>query len=60
MTIQKYEGGLIAKGLRFGIIAGRFNEFISLEYNFSWQRKKEESIAPFPSYKKSCKISLRQ
>ena len=29
MTIQKYEGGLIAKGLRFGIIAGRFNEFIS-------------------------------
>lgn len=26
--MRTYEGNLIAKGLRFGIIAGRFNEFI--------------------------------
>lgn len=28
MSIKTYEGNLIAKGLRFGIVVGRFNEFI--------------------------------
>lgn len=28
MSIKTYEGNLIAKGLKFGIIVGRFNEFI--------------------------------
>ena len=29
MSIKTYEGKLIAQGLRFGIVVGRFNEFIS-------------------------------
>ena len=29
MSIKTYEGKLIAKGLKFGVVAGRFNEFIS-------------------------------
>lgn len=29
MSIKTYEGNLIAKDLRFGIVIGRFNEFIS-------------------------------
>lgn len=29
MNIKTYEGNLIAKGLKFGIVIGRFNEFIS-------------------------------
>lgn len=29
MSIKTYEGNLIAKDLKFGIIIGRFNEFIS-------------------------------
>jgi 6,7-dimethyl-8-ribityllumazine synthase len=29
MSIKTYEGNLIAKGLKFGIVAARFNEFIS-------------------------------
>ena len=29
MSIKINQGGLIAKGLKFGIIVGRFNEFIS-------------------------------
>ena len=29
MTVKTHEGNLIAGGLRFGIVAGRFNEFIS-------------------------------
>lgn len=29
MSVKTYEGNLIAKGLKFGIVAGRFNEFIS-------------------------------
>lgn len=29
MAVKTYEGNLIAKGLKFGIIVGRFNEFIS-------------------------------
>ncbi|OPX45476.1 6,7-dimethyl-8-ribityllumazine synthase [Ruminiclostridium hungatei] len=29
MKVKTHEGNLIAKGLRFGIVAGRFNEFIS-------------------------------
>jgi 6,7-dimethyl-8-ribityllumazine synthase len=29
MTIKTREGNLIAKGLKFGIVVGRFNEFIS-------------------------------
>jgi len=29
MTVKTHEGNLIAKGLRFGIVVGRFNEFIS-------------------------------
>ncbi len=28
MTIKTYEGNLIASGLKFGIVIGRFNEFI--------------------------------
>lgn len=28
MSIKTYEGNLLAKGLKFGIIVGRFNEFI--------------------------------
>lgn len=28
MSVKTYEGNLIAKGLKFGIVAGRFNEFI--------------------------------
>jgi len=29
VSIKTYEGKLIAQGLRFGIVVGRFNEFIS-------------------------------
>lgn len=29
MSVKTYEGNLIAKGLKFGVVAGRFNEFIS-------------------------------
>ena len=29
MTIKTNEGNLVSKGLKFGIIIGRFNEFIS-------------------------------
>ncbi|NJD04835.1 MAG: 6,7-dimethyl-8-ribityllumazine synthase [Ruminiclostridium sp.] len=29
MTIKTHEGNLIANGLKFGIVTGRFNEFIS-------------------------------
>lgn len=29
MSVKTYEGKLVAKGLRFGIVTGRFNEFIS-------------------------------
>lgn len=29
MSIKTHEGNLIASGLKFGIVAGRFNEFIS-------------------------------
>ena len=28
MSIKTYEGNLLAKGLKFGIVVGRFNEFI--------------------------------
>jgi len=28
MSIKTYEGNLIAKGLKFGVVVGRFNEFI--------------------------------
>jgi len=29
MSIKTYEGNLIAQGMKFGIVIGRFNEFIS-------------------------------
>jgi len=29
MSIKTYEGNLIAQGLKFGVVAARFNEFIS-------------------------------
>ena len=29
MSVKTYEGKLVAKGLKFGIVIGRFNEFIS-------------------------------
>ncbi len=29
MSIKVYEGNLVAEGLKFGIVVGRFNEFIS-------------------------------
>ncbi len=29
MSVKTYEGNLLAHGLRFGIVIGRFNEFIS-------------------------------
>ena len=29
MSINKHEGNLIAEGLKFGVVVGRFNEFIS-------------------------------
>ncbi|MDD5602712.1 MAG: 6,7-dimethyl-8-ribityllumazine synthase [Eubacteriales bacterium] len=29
MSVKTYEGKLLAEGLRFGIVTGRFNEFIS-------------------------------
>lgn len=29
VAVKKYEGNLIAEGLKFGLVVGRFNEFIS-------------------------------